>query len=209
VIEVVPAVVLGYILGSMPWGYWLPRALTGIDVRESGSGNTGAANVWRSVGFKIGLAVALLDVGKGAAAALVGMWLGGDAVGVLAGAAATVGHWRPLFFGLRRGGKIVATTGGVALALAPLASLAAAGIWVVVFLATRYTSAASLTAAVALPIVAVGLDTPWPTVAFMTVAAIAIVFLHRANIGRLLSGNENRFRLRGGGQAATRGGPAG
>ena len=208
-IEAVAAVVVGYLLGSMPWGYWLPRLVSGRDVRGAGSGNTGAANVWRNFGFKLGLAVALLDLGKGFVAALVGLWLGGDVAGLLAGVAATLGHWRPLFLGLARGGKIVATTGGVALALAPLASLAVLAIWIVIFLATRYSSLASLTAAVALPVVAAALGTPWPTVVFTAGAAVAIVFLHRANIARLLSGTENRFRLRRGGRAVTRSGPAG
>jgi acyl phosphate:glycerol-3-phosphate acyltransferase len=208
-IEAVAAVVVGYLLGSMPWGYWLPRLVKGRDVRGAGSGNTGAANVWRNFGFKLGLAVALLDVGKGFAAALFGLWLGGDTAGLLAGVAATLGHWRPLFLGLARGGKIVATTGGVALALAPLASLAVLAVWIVIFLVTRYSSLASLAAAVALPVVAAALGTPWPTVIFTAGAAVAIVFLHRANIARLLSGTENRFRLRRGRRAVTRSGPAG
>lgn len=208
-IEAVAAVVVGYLLGSMPWGYWLPRLVSGRDVRGAGSGNTGAANVWRNFGFKLGLAVALLDVGKGCLAALLGLWLGGDVAGLLAGVAATLGHWRPLFLRLARGGKIVATTGGVALALAPLASLAVLAIWIAIFLATRYSSLASLTAAVALPIVAAALGTPWPTVVFTAGAAVAIVYLHRANIARLLSGTENRFRLRRGRQSMTRSGPAG
>ena len=100
----------------MPWGYWLPLLLRGVDIRTLGSGNPGATNVWRTLGFKFGIAVALLDIAKGAAAALLGLWLGGDLVGVLAGVAAMIGHWRPLFLGFARGGKIVATTGGVALA---------------------------------------------------------------------------------------------
>src|SRR5919204_204957 len=76
---------LGYVLGSMPWGYWLPRLPAGIDVRTVGSGNVGGTNVWRTLGWKYGLPVALLDLGKGLAAALLGRWLGNDLVGVLAG----------------------------------------------------------------------------------------------------------------------------
>src|SRR5919204_478745 len=91
-------ILTGYVLGSMPWGYWLPR-IYGVDIRAVGSGSTGAANVWRTLGFKVGLGVALLDVAKGLAAALVGTWLGGELVGVLAGVAALFGHWRPLFLG--------------------------------------------------------------------------------------------------------------
>jgi glycerol-3-phosphate acyltransferase PlsY len=188
-------IVTGYVLGSMPWGYWLPRILTGVNIRKVGSGNTGAANVWRTLGFKIGLSVALLDMAKGFAAALLGVWLGDELVGLLAGIAALVGHWRPLFIGFARGGKIVATTGGVALALAPLATLAAAAVWIVTFLATRYTSVASLLAAATLPLFAIGFGASWPVVGFAAGAAVAIFALHRANIARLLRRTENRFEL--------------
>lgn len=188
-------ILTGYVLGSMPWGYWLPRILTGVNIRKVGSGNTGAANVWRTLGFKIGVSVALLDMAKGLAAALIGVWLGGEFVGLLAGIAAMIGHWRPLFIGFGRGGKIVATTGGVALALVPLATLAAAAVWIVAFLATRYTSVASLLAAATLPLFAVLFGASWPVVAFAAGAAVAIFALHRANIARLVRRTENRFEL--------------
>jgi glycerol-3-phosphate acyltransferase PlsY len=186
----------GYLLGSMPWGYWLPRLVTGVNIRKVGSGNTGAANVWRTQGFKLGLSVALLDLAKGLAAALLGVWLGNELIGLLAGIAALFGHWRPLFIGFARGGKIVATTGGVALALAPLATLAAAAVWIVAFLATRYTSVASLLAAATLPLFAILFGASWLVVAFTAGAGVAIFALHRANIGRLLNRTENRFELR-------------
>ena len=189
-------ILTGYLLGSMPWGYWLPRLLKGVNIRKEGSGSTGAANVWRTAGFKIALGVALLDVAKGSAAALLGLWLGGQLVGLLAGIAALVGHWRPVFMGFRRGGKIVATTGGVALAVAPLATLAAAVVWVCAFLLTRYTSVASLVSAATLPLFAVLFGASWPVVAFAAGAAVAIFVLHRTNIARLLSRSENRFELR-------------
>jgi glycerol-3-phosphate acyltransferase PlsY len=179
----------------MPWGYWLPRMVTGVNIRTVGSGNTGAANVWRTQGFKLGLSVALLDLAKGLAAALLGVWLGSELVGLLAGIAALVGHWRPLFMGFARGGKIVATTGGVALALAPLATLAAAAVWIVTFLVTRYTSVASLLSAATLPLFALLFGASWLVVAFTAGAAAAIFLLHRANIGRLLNRTENRFEL--------------
>jgi glycerol-3-phosphate acyltransferase PlsY len=185
----------GYLLGSMPWGYWLPRLVTGVNIRKIGSGNTGAANVWRTQGFKLGLSVALLDVAKGLAAALLGVWLGSELIGLLAGIAALVGHWRPLFIGFSRGGKIVATTGGVALALAPFATLAAAGVWIVTFLVTRYTSVASLLSAATLPLFAILFGASWLVVAFAAGAGVAIFVLHRANIGRLLNRTENRFAL--------------
>jgi glycerol-3-phosphate acyltransferase PlsY len=174
----------------------VPRLFAGVDIRTLGSGNTGATNVWRTLGFKLGLTVALLDIGKGLAAALLGRWLGDDLVGVLAGVAAMVGHWRPVFTGLSRGGKTVATTGGVGLAVAPLATLAAAGVWIAVFVATRYASIASMAAAVALPLFAALFGASWPVLAFTSGAAVAIVVLHRANIARLARGTENRFVLR-------------
>jgi len=189
-------ILTGYVLGSLPWGYWLPRMLRGVDIRTVGSQSTGAANVWRTLGFKIALGVAVLDIGKGLAAALLGTWLGGELVGVLAGVAALFGHWRPLFIGFRRGGKIVATTGGVALALMPLATLAAGVVWVCMFLATRYTSVASMTAAATLPLFAVAFGASAPVIAFAAGAAVAIFVLHRTNIARLLSRSENRFELR-------------
>ena len=192
----------------MPWGYWLPRLLRGVDIRTLGSGNPGATNVVRTLGFRFGLAVALLDVAKGAVAALLGVWLGGDLVGVLAGVAAMIGHWRPLFLGFARGGKMVATTGGVALAVATLAALAASGVWILVFLLTRYASVSSISAAISLPLWALLFNASWPVIAFTTGAAVAIVVLHRANIRRLLAGEENRMELRrprlGGSNAALR-----
>jgi acyl phosphate:glycerol-3-phosphate acyltransferase len=192
----------------MPWGYWLPRLLRGVDIRTLGSGNPGATNVVRTLGFRFGLAVASLDVAKGAVAALLGVWVGGDLVGVLAGVAAMIGHWRPLFLGFARGGKMVATTGGVALAVATLAALAASGVWVLVFLLTRYASVSSISAAISLPLWALLFNASWPVIAFTTGAAVAIVVLHRANIRRLLAGEENRMELRrprlGGSNAALR-----
>jgi glycerol-3-phosphate acyltransferase PlsY len=191
-------VVAGYLLGSLPFGFWLPRALRGVDIRTVGSGNVGASNVWRSCGARLGLSVALLDVGKGAAAALLGRYLGGELVGVLAGTAALAGHWRPVFLGFARGGKVVATTGGVVLALAPLAGLCAFAVWLAVFLAFRYASVASLAAGLTLPLFALAFGASWPVVGFTAGAAVAIAVLHRSNIRRLLRGEERRasFSLR-------------
>jgi acyl phosphate:glycerol-3-phosphate acyltransferase len=198
-------ILTGYVLGSMPWGYWLPRILKGVNIRKVGSGSTGAANVWRTLGFKIALGVALLDIAKGLAAALLGIWLGDELVGLVAGMAALVGHWRPLFLGFSRGGKIVATTGGVTLALVPLATLAATAVWICAFLATRYTSVASMISAATLPLFALLFGASLPVVGFAAGAAVAIFVLHRANIARLLSRTENRFDL-GRGPSKARGG---
>jgi glycerol-3-phosphate acyltransferase PlsY len=188
--------VAGYVLGSLPWGYWLSRFVTGKDIRQVGSKGTGAANVWRHAGFKMFFLVALLDIGKGSAAAAIGLAVGGPSGAVVAGTGALIGHWRPLFLGFKRGGKIVATTVGVALVMAPLASVVMAVVWWMVLLATRYTSVASITASLALPALVLVFGGTWAEVFFTLGAAVAIIVLHRANIDRLMHGTENRFTLR-------------
>jgi acyl phosphate:glycerol-3-phosphate acyltransferase len=196
----------GYVLGSLPWAYWLPLAFRHVDIRTVGSGNVGASNVWRTFGARLGLSVALLDIGKGLAAGLLGRFVGDELIGVLAGTAALLGHWRPLFLGFARGGKVVATTGGVGLALAPLASVCAAGVWILVFIATRYASLASIAGGVSLPLFALAFGASWPILGFTIGAAAAIVLLHRSNIRRLLKGEELRASiriLRGGRSAAS------
>jgi glycerol-3-phosphate acyltransferase PlsY len=107
-----------------------------------------------------------------------------------------LGHWRPLFMGFKRGGKIVATTGGAFLGVAPVVGGIGAGVWIVVFLLTRYASVASIAAGLSLPALAAALGYPWPVLAFAGAAAVAIVVLHRANLRRLLAGTESRASLR-------------
>src|SRR3954453_6732416 len=106
-------VVLGYLLGSCPWGYWLVRLIRHEDIRKVGSGNIGATNVWRTYGRSLGLPVVLLDVAKGFVPAFVGVHSVSHLCGILAGAAAMAGHVRPLFLRFEKGGKAVATCGGV------------------------------------------------------------------------------------------------
>src|SRR5213596_4055655 len=126
-------VAAGYVLGSMPWGYWLPSLVKHDDVRRRGSGNIGGTNVWRVYGWRLGLPVVLLDTAKGFAPALVATLVHGHLAGVLAGGAAMLGHWRPLFMGFQRGGKMVATCGGALLGVAPIVAGACAVVWVVLF----------------------------------------------------------------------------
>ncbi|MEN3340989.1 MAG: acyl phosphate:glycerol-3-phosphate acyltransferase [Actinomycetota bacterium] len=189
-------VAAGYLAGSMPWGYWLVRIFRGEDIRTRGSGNIGATNVWRVHGRRLGVPAVLLDLAKGLAPALAATRLEGHGAGVLAGGAAMLGHWRPLFLGFRRGGKMVATMGGAFLGVAPLAGGLGAALWLLVFAATRYASVASITGVATLWLWAWLLGYPWPVVAFAGVAGVAVVALHRANIRRLARGEENRFRPR-------------
>ena len=190
------AVVGGYLLGSLPFGYWLPHIFRGEDIRAGGSGNVGASNVFRVYGRRLGIAVALLDVAKGFTAALLGLWAGGALVGVLAGAAAMIGHARPIFLRFQKGGKMVATAGGATFALAPLTAFLCIGVWLVVFILTRYASLASIATALALAVFVVLFDYPWPVVVFGIAGAAAVIFVHRLNIRRLLGGTEHRFELR-------------
>lgn len=189
-----------YLLGSVPFGYVLPRLVRGDDVRRHGSGNVGASNVWRAYGAALGAPVALLDVAKGFAPALLGLEVGGDWLGVVAGAAAMVGHARPVFLGFGRGGKMVATAGGVAFAIAPFAAAVCLALWLVTFALLRYASVASIVTALALPVLSIAFESSWPIVGFGALAAVGVVVLHRHNLGRLLAGTEPRFS-----RTATRG----
>lgn len=186
-------VAAGYVVGSIPSAYVIPRLFRGEDIRTKGSGNVGASNVFRHYGKWLAIPVAVLDVAKGFAPALAGLLFGGEWVGVLAGAAAMLGHARPLWLRFSKGGKMVATAGGVTLALAPFAALTCLVLWIVLFAATRYASVASIVTAVALPLACLAFGSPWPVVAFATVAFVSVVLLHRANVKRLLAGTEPRF----------------
>ena len=186
----------GYLLGSMPFGYWVVLLVKGEDIRKVGSGNIGASNVWRTYGRWLGIPIVVLDVAKGFVPALVGALLVGELTAVLAGGAAMLGHWRPLFLRFQKGGKTVATGGGVFLGAAPLLGLIGVVVWIVTFLVTRYASLASIVAALSLPVLAVLLGEPWPIVVFGAIAAVGVILLHRPNIARLRAGTESRFRLR-------------
>jgi glycerol-3-phosphate acyltransferase PlsY len=190
------AIVAGYLAGSIPTGYWLVRAVKQVDIRTLGSGNIGGTNVWRVYGRRLGAPVVFLDTAKGFVPAFLAVEFAGHGTAVLAGAAAMLGHYRPLFLGWARGGKMVATCGGAFLGLAPIVGGIAAGVWIVTFLLLRYASVASMLSAASMPLWAWLLGYPWPVIAFAGAAAVAVVALHRANIGRLIHGQENRFQLR-------------
>jgi len=204
---VVVCVAIGYVSGSLPFGLWLPRALKGVDVRTLGSRNLGATNVYRTLGAAIGIPVLVLDVAKGAlpvwlvpglpfAAAFPG---GVEWCRIAVGLAAVLGHVFTMFAGFR-GGKGVATGGGVLLALSPLACGICALVFVVTVAVTRYISMGSMLGACAFPLTlafrAGGLRTP--TFAFGLVLALLVIARHRDNIVRLARGEERRFSLKGG-----------
>jgi glycerol-3-phosphate acyltransferase PlsY len=186
-------VAIGYVCGSMPWGYWLVRIFRGEDIRTQGSGNIGATNVWRVHGRRLGVPAVLLDTAKGFVPTLVATKIAGHDAGALTGGAAMLGHWRPLFLRFRKGGKMVATAGGAFLGLAPVVGGLGAAVWLAVFGVTRYASVASMTSAVSLPLWSWLLGYPWPVTVFAGIAAAGVVVLHRANIRRLARGEEARF----------------
>ena len=138
----------------------------------------------------------MLDVAKGFFPAFLATMYVSTLAGVLAGLAAMLGHARPIFLGFRKGGKMVATGGGAFLGVAPLPALICVVVWIVVFLATRYPSVASIVTALSMVVLTVVFGEPWPVIVFACVAAVAVIVLHRANLKRLRAGTENRATLR-------------
>ncbi len=193
------ALVISYLLGSIPSAYLAGRLFRGIDLREHGSGNLGATNVLRTLGGKIALLVMIVDVAKGAVPAAVfprhlapvsspGHWA------IAFGIAAILGHVRSAWLLWRGGGKGVATAAGVFLALTTLPSLIALAVWAIVLLGWGYVSLASISAAVALPVAVGAMDGLHAPVFAATLAvALFVLWTHRANIGRLRRGEEHRF----------------
>ena len=190
---------ISYVAGSIPFAYLAGKLFRGIDLREHGSGNLGATNVFRVMGWKIASVVMLLDMAKGALPVLLlpPRFAPSNAVlwAIAFGVAAIVGHVKSIFLLLRGGGKGVATAGGVFLALAPLPSLISLSVFALVLWLSGYVSLASLTSAVSLTI-AVMIVYGWTSPIAIACAAITmfVFWTHRANIGRLKRGEENRFR---------------
>lgn len=183
-----------YLAGSIP-SSWLAGRLAGVDLTRRGSGNLGGTNVFRVLGWKAAVPVVLVDIGKGFVPAwFFPAWDGhpAAALALAYGLCAIAGHiWSP-FTGFR-GGKGVATSGGVLLALAPLALLLGALVWTGIVLLTRTVSVASLVAATMIPVIAWLSDAPASTVAFTAALAVLVWFTHRENIARLRRGEELAF----------------
>ena len=190
-------IVGGYLAGSFPTSYVAGR-LAGVDLRQQGSKNLGATNVYRVLGWGYAIPVALVDVAKGAVPVFLAARWAGDTewTPLLVGLAAVAGHVFSVFLRFK-GGKGVATAAGAVLALAPGPLGVSALVWVVVLLATGYMSLASMLGALAFPI-AVRVLMPASIYTFWTGVALVvfIFYTHRTNIGRLLAGSENRFGRR-------------
>jgi len=191
----IAAILLGYLLGSVPFASWVTRR-QGIELRNAGSGNPGAANVLRTAGVGPAIAVMLLDAAKGTAAVIAARVMSGNVVIVTAaGLAAIVGHIYPAWSGFR-GGKGVAASAGVFAVLAPVATAIAALVFVGTIAATRFISAGSLAGALALPVAAVISDLPEPVIGGTVLASMIVIGRHRDNLSRLMAGNERRIGLR-------------
>jgi glycerol-3-phosphate acyltransferase PlsY len=189
---IIAAAVIGYLLGSIPFGLLLTRAAGLGDIRRIGSGSIGATNVLRTGHKGLAAATVLLDAAKGAAAVLLGGALAGAAGVYAGGLAAVLGHLFPVWLRFR-GGKGVATGCGVLIAASPLVAALAGAVWLAVAVLLRISSAAALAACVAAPLIAWGLRAPDPVLALAFTIAVLVVASHHANIRRLLAGTEPRI----------------
>lgn len=186
------AVIAGYLLGSIPFGYLVSKYWKGINILEHGSGNIGFTNVLRTLGWPPATAVLIGDVGKGALAAWVGVSAGGEVFGIFCGMAAMLGHSFSVFLKFR-GGKLVATALGALLVLAPQVTVVAVLVWLLTLAVTRYVSMSSILAAVSvIPSMFVFRETTEMKV-FLSLAAAFLIFRHRSNIRKLLKGTEYKL----------------
>jgi glycerol-3-phosphate acyltransferase PlsY len=187
-------VAFAYLVGSIPFAYLFVRFTTGRDVRAEGSGNVGATNALRSAGWRVGVAVTILDIAKGSLAVWAMMvfnpesrWLAASMLAVVCGHCFSV--W--LRF---RGGKGVATGLGAFLIIEPASALAAIGVWVVMLAAFRWVSLASMVATGSFPVLVQLIGSPdWITLVSVAAAAILIILLHHSNIRNLVAGEEPRL----------------
>lgn len=209
IIPVLISIIIAYFLGSIPSAVWAGKLFHGIDVREHGSGNAGATNVIRVLGWKTGVPVLLFDLAKGWTAAMIPVFLNlaehGSAslinLQILAGLVAITGHIFPMFAGFR-GGKGVAAMFGVLLAIHPLLTMACLGIFLIVFILTGIVSVSSMSAGIAFPVLLLTVfGTDSVIFRFFSIfVAIALLVTHRKNIGRLLKGKEAKlFKKKAGG----------
>ena len=191
-LSLIAAAIFGYLLGSIPFGVLVTRGAGLGDVRAIGSGNIGATNVLRTGRRDLALATLVLDGGKGAAAVLIARALWGQEAGDIAGGAAFIGHIFPVWLRFR-GGKGVATFFGVMLAAYWPIGIAAGAVWLIVAGVLRYSSLAAIAAAVLAPVFAVAFHQPRGAALLALLTAALIVLRHRANIARLMKGEEPRI----------------
>jgi glycerol-3-phosphate acyltransferase PlsY len=196
---------VAYSLGSLPFSVWIGKSFFDTDVRQHGSGNAGATNTWRVLGWKAGLPVLLLDMGKGLAATYLPCFfttLASDPelllwLRILCGTAAALGHIYPVFAGFQ-GGKAVATLLGVVLGLMPLAAAGSMAVFILIFSVSRMVSLGSILAAVSLPLIILLMpaESQLPLLLFSGLITIVVILTHRNNIQRIIRREESRARFR-------------
>ena len=187
--------IIGYFLGNISSSYLVGKLMAKVDVREHGSGNLGATNVYRVLGFKAGVIVFLADTLKGLLATLIGLWIKGDVGGLIGGIAAVAGHNWPFLLEFK-GGKGIATSFGSIVILFPLISLILLIVEVLVIAFTGYVSLASITVAVLFPILVIAFRYSIKHIIAALILAILAIYRHRSNISRLLKGQENKVTSR-------------
>ncbi len=200
----ITVIAAAYLLGSLPFSIWTGKYFFGKDVREHGSGNAGATNTWRVFGWKAGLAVMVLDCGKGFGAVFLPYLFSFPDAGpesflwlrIVCGMSVAVGHIFPVFAGFR-GGKAVATMLGATLGLMPLAAAGSLGIFVITLMLSGYVSAGSILAAAAFPFLVMAVNSPagFPLILFSGLAGAVILLTHLKNLGRLVRREEKKVIL--------------
>lgn len=214
-ISFIVIVLLAYLLGSIPTAVWIGKFVKGVDIREHGSGNAGATNTFRMLGWKAGTMVLLIDFSKGFVAAYfisqigfaigempetVGGWNLEVFMRIIAGTSAVLGHMFPLYAGFN-GGKGVITAAGMLYGIEPVSISLALGLFVIVLLVSRFVSLASIVASFSYPVFLLIIryffqneDIDGSLMVFSSVVALTIIFQHRGNIKRLLNGTESRIK---------------
>jgi len=197
-------IIIGYILGSLPFSFWLGK-MKGVDIRRVGSGNVGATNLARSVGAGWGTIAFILDLGKGLLAVVLAGYIfslfednltSSAMLKIIGGIMSICGHNWSMWIKFK-GGKGVATSAGVFLGLAPIPLVLSLAVWLVVFAFFRYVSLASIISMISLPIwmlVGIGGKVALPIIVFSCIVTVLIIIRHRSNIRRLIQGRENRFK---------------
>lgn len=197
-VKVVIAAVVAYLIGSIPTGYLIVKSATGQDIRQVGSGSTGATNVKRVMGKKWFFIVLLLDALKGAIPVMIANFVpylhsNSGLTAVVAAACVLLGHSKSIYLGFT-GGKSVASGVGTILALSPTVGLSIALIWAIITYASKYVSLGSIIALALSPILMFLFNQPIAYVVYCVIGAVYVIYLHRENIKRLLAGTENKVR---------------
>jgi acyl phosphate:glycerol-3-phosphate acyltransferase len=186
-------VLVSYLLGSISFGYIITKKIKGVDIRKLGSGNTGATNISRVVGIKYAVLVLILDALKGFAAILLSSYLSGEMLVILlCGLTVIAGHNWPVFFAFK-GGRGGATTLGVFLGLAPIATVIVFAIFILVIMITRYVSLGTIVAAIAIPVSMLILKYPTGYIIFGLAVCLILLWKHIPNIKRLMKGKESKW----------------